>query len=404
MKIQRGFKYQLDVDSSMEDAFWKQAGCNRFVWNVFLRYQESRRARGHFVESYETMANKLTMLKKELAFLRTHAQSATLQQTLKDLARAYKDAFDKEQPNKRMPKVKRKHACRNSFRYPAGVKVEGNRVFLPKLGWFKFRKSRDIIGKIKNTTVSFHGGHWHISFQTEYTRTGRPHQSTSMVGVDLGVKRLATLSSGHCVAGLDNLRNAQGKLAKLQRKLAKKVKFSANWKKIKQRINRLHTRIANCRKDFLHKFSSYLSKNHAMIVFEDLNVAGMSKSAKGTAAEPGKIVKQKSGLNKSILDQGWSMLVGFCQYKQAWKSGEVILVPTPGTSQTCSHCGYRHKENRRTQAIFHCQSCGHQQNADDNASHNIVAAGHAVLACGGAALAAPVKQEPVLSSTPLLFN
>jgi len=260
-----------------------------------------------------------------------------LQQTLKDLAHAYKDAFNKKQPKKRMPRVKRKHACRNSFRYPAGVKVESNRVFLPKLGWFKFRQSRDIIGKIKNTTVSYHGGHWHISFQTEYTRPERPHQSTSMVGVDLGVKRLATLSSGHYVSGLDNLRNAQGKLAKLQRKLAKKV-------------------------------------------------------------------KQKSGLNKSILDLGWSMLIDFYKYKQAWKNGEVLLVSAPDTSQTCSHCGYRHNENHQTQATFHCQSCGHKQNADDNASHNIEAAGHAVLADEGAALAAPVKQEPVLSSTPLLFN
>jgi IS605 OrfB family transposase len=397
MKIQRGFKFRLNVDTEQQDAFWKQAGCNRYVWNAFLRYQESRRKRGHFVERYESMANKLTMMKKEVTFLKTDCQSATLQQTLKDLYRAYQDGFDKKQPNKRLPKPKKKHSSTNSFRYPAAFKVEGNRVFLPKLGWFTFRKSRDIIGKVKNVTVSHKGGHWYVSFQTEYERTERPHQSSSIVGVDLGVKRLATLSSGHYVQGLDNLRQSQAKLKRLQRQLARKIKFSANWRKIKTKISRLHTRIANCRHDFLHKFSSYLSKSHAMIVFEDLNIKGMSKSAKGTLDEPGKMVKQKSGLNKAILDQGWSMLVDFCKYKQRWKKGEVIRVPAPGTSQRCSSCGHKDKANRQSQSQFHCNQCENKQNADDNASLNIEAAGHAVLSCGGPALAGPMKQGSTFS-------
>ncbi|ENH6782665.1 transposase, partial [Vibrio parahaemolyticus] len=186
--------------------------------------------------------------------------STVLQQTLKDLDKAYKDAFDKTQPNKRMPVTKKRSKCNNGFRYTGRFKVEGRRVYLPKLGSFGFFKSRDIIGKIKNTTVTHKAGHWYVSFQTEYERAERPHHSKSMVGVDLGVKRLATLSNGFYVDGLSALKVHSKTLAKLQRKLAKKTRFSNNWKKVKRKITRLHSKISAVRHDFLHKFSSYLSK------------------------------------------------------------------------------------------------------------------------------------------------
>lgn len=214
----------------------------------------------------------------------------------------------------------------------------------------------------------------------------------SEVGIDLGVKRLATLSSGH-VQGIESLRKQQGKLAKWQRRLAKKKRFSANWRKIKAKISQLHSMIARCRKDLLHKFSHYLSKNHAMIVFEDLKIKDMSKSAKGTIESPSKQVVQKSGLNKAILDQGWSMLMDFCDYKQDWKNGGLMKINPKGTSQQCSVCTHTDKANRQTQSLFSCTACGHTMNADDNASMNILAAGHAVLACGAPSLASALKQE-----------
>lgn len=405
MHIQRGFKYQLKIEDALEHLFWQQAGACRFIWNLMLKRQQYRLSRAHRVESFATMCLHLTQIKKHHIFLKD-VDSTALQQKLRDLVRAYDDGFDKTQPHKAMPVPKKKFQCTNSFRYTQRVKVEGNRVYLPKLGWFRFHKSRDIIGNIKNATVSYEDGRWYVSFQTEYARTERPHRSSSLVGVDLGVKRLATLSSGQYVEGINQLRKHESRLAFWQRKLAKKVKFSANWKKIKEKITRLHRKIARCRKDFLHKFSSYLSKNHAMIVFENLKVKNLSASAKGSIEAPGSQVKQKAGLNKAILDQGWGMLMDFCAYKQRWKNGDTLTVNPSGTSQTCSQCGHRQVENRQSQAVFKCLSCHHKQNADDNASLNIAAAGHAVLACREKGLPFLLKQEPVEWATAqsLVFN
>ena len=180
----------------------------------------------------------------------------------------------------------------------------------------------------------------------------------------MGIKRFATLSDGSYIEPLNYFKKLEKKLALEQRKLARKVKFSANWKKQKQKIARLHEHIANARLDFLQKTSTMICKNHAMVVVEDLKVRNMSKSAKGDIASPGRKVKAKSGLNKAILDQGWGMFVQMLQYKQAWLGGDVLKVDPKYTSQTCPSCGYVTKENRLTQAQFECVECGYTENAD----------------------------------------
>jgi len=179
--------------------------------------------------------------------------------------------------------------------------------------------------------------------------------------------------------------NALGKqaatLAKYQRRLARKTKFSSNWKKQKQKISRLHHRVAHTRHDFLHKTSTLISKNHAMIVIEDLKVTNMSQSAAGTIAAPGRCVKAKSGLNKSILDQGWGAFRRQLEYKQAWRGGEVLAIDARNTSRTCPACKHTSAENRKTQAKFACIACGFAAHADLTAAINILRAGHARLAC-----------------------
>ena len=177
--------------------------------------------------------------------------------------------------------------------------------------------------------------------------------------------------------------------------MSRKVKFSNNWKKAKANVQRIHTRIANARKDFLHKASCQISQNHAMIAIEDLQVRNMSKSAQGNREQHGKRVKQKSGLNRSILDQGWAEFRRQLEYKAAWKGGFVVAVPPQYTSQTCPCCGHVSKDNRQTQARFECVECGFEENADLVGAINVLAAGHAVLACGGKVQSdLPAKQEP----------
>lgn len=179
-----------------------------------------------------------------------------------------------------------------------------NRISLPKLGWIRYRNSREVIGEVKNVTVIQSCGKWYVSIQTEYEVPEQVHKAASMVGLDAGVTKLATLSDGTVYQPVNSFKASQRKLAMLQRQLSRKVKFSASWQKQKKKIQRLHSHIANIRRDYLHKVTSEISKNHAMIVIEDLKVSNMSKSAKGTAERPGRNIRAKSGLNRSILDQG----------------------------------------------------------------------------------------------------
>ncbi len=173
------------------------------------------------------------------------------------------------------------------------------------------------------------------------------------------------------------------------------VKRSNNWKKQKIKINRLHIRISDMRKDRLHKVSNEVSKNHAVLVLEDLKVKNMSASAKGTVDKPGKNVKRKSALNRSILDQGWYELRRQIEYKMSWRGGQVIFVHPAGTSQTCSCCGHVSPENRPSQALFYCVKCGHTENADVNAAKVILGAGQALLACGSNGASMPSEAGTV---------
>ena len=381
MIIQKTFKYRLEPNRKQREQFAQFAGCCRFVWNKALAYQKDRLDRKEKVLNYAELCKLLTTWKKiEDTLFLGDTQSQTIQQTLKALTRAIKDAFSKKS-DKRFPRFKKKGKA-DSFRYPQGIKINGNKIFLPKIGWVSFRKSRDIIGTVRNATVSRRGQNWFVSVQTEYEIDEPVHSSTSMVGVDMGVTRFATLSDGKVLEPLNSFKRLENKLAKEQRKLARKRKGSENWKKQKRAISKLHIKIADARADYLHKSSTEISKNHAMIVLEDLRISNMSASAKGNIENPGKNVKAKSGLNKSILDQGWFEFRRMLEYKQHWNGGQVLGVDPKNTSRKCSKCGHTHKDNRKTQSNFECMSCGYTENADLNAAKNILAAGHAVLACG----------------------
>ena len=182
--------------------------------------------------------------------------------------------------------------------------------------------------------------------------------------------------------------------------MARKQKFSKNWGKAKAKVQKLHSMIANVRRDFLHKTSTAISKNHALVCIEDLKVSKMSRSAKGSKEQPGRNVKAKSGLNRSILDQGWSEFRRQLEYKEGWLGGLVVAVPPQYTSQRCSCCGHVEAANRTSQEHFTCVACGFDANADFNAARNILAAGHAVIACGEPAQSGrSVKQEPTEATT-----
>jgi IS605 OrfB family transposase len=395
MLRRKAYRFRLKVDAATEEKFNQFSGCCRFVWNKCLSLNQFRLKNKHWILRYQELNFWLQLWKQseEYGFLdKCHSQ--VLQQKLKDLDKAFMDCFDKTLPGKQFPRFRKKD-LRDSFRYPQGFKIDNRRLYLPKIGWVGFFKSQAIEGLPKNITISRQGKHWYASIQVEMSVLQPIPSATKAIGIDVGIATFAALSDGSTIPSINSFRTLEKVLAKAQRDLSRKVKFSNNWREQVSQIQLIHTRISSVRRDFLHKTSTQISKNHALIVVEDLKVKNMSRAAKGTIEEPGIRVKAKSGLNKSILDQGWGEFRRQLEYKTSWHGGILISVNPRYTSQTCSVCHYQDKGNRLSQSEFACQSCGHQSNADINAAKNILAAGLAVIACGEDAVATSVKQEPL---------
>ena len=228
----------------------------------------------------------------------------------------------------------------------------------------RYRKSRDILGEASNVTVSESCGKWYVSVQTEREAERPQHPSTSAVGMDWGVVNFVTLSDGEVVYQCQPLKKFLPTLAKLQRRMAGKKKFSKNWRKAKACITKLYTKVANIRKHFVHTVSNNISKNHVVVCIEDLQVKNLSKSAN-------KKVAQKSGLNRSILDASPFELRRQLEYKTQWQGGLLVLVPPQNTSRKCPECGHVSAENRKSQAKFVCVECEFSANADFVAAVNI---------------------------------
>ncbi|MBK9617072.1 MAG: transposase [Uliginosibacterium sp.] len=382
MKRLQAYKYELQPNGEQQRAMLRFAGSCRFVFNKALALQKALYEQGEKKLGYAGLCKALTAWRndQDTAWL-AEAPVHPLQQTFKDLERAYTNFFAKRAD---FPRFKKKGQS-DSFRYPDAKQFkldQGNsRVFLPKLGWIRYRNSRDMLGTAKNITVSSTGGKWFVSIQTEREIEPPVHPSSTIVGIDMGITRFATLSDGSFIEPLNSFKKHEQRLAKYQRRMSRKEKFSNNWKKAKAKVQKLQTRIANIRRDFLHKTSTTISQNHALVCIEDLQVRNMSKSAAGNSDAPGKNVRAKTGLNKSILDQGWFEFRRQLEYKQTWLGGEVLAVPPRNTSRTCPCCGHVSKDNRKTQAKFACVECGYENHADVVGAINILRAGHARFAC-----------------------
>jgi len=380
MKRLQAFKFELMPNGEQQRDMRRYAGSCRFVYNRALALQKESYEAGNKFIGYVPMAANLPIWKREqdTAWLKD-TPSQALQHALKDLEKAYKNFFAD------FPRFKRKGSG-DSFRYPEPKQIKldqaNDRIFLPKLGWLRYRNSRDVPGELRNATVSQSGGKWFVSIQTQRDVTTPVPESTTAIGVDVGIARFATMSDETHVVPLNSFKKHQLRLARYQRRMSRKEKFSNNWKKAKAKVQRIHTDVANARKDFLHKTTTAISKNHALVCIEDLQIRNMSKSSKGNSEKHGKKVKQKTGLNRAILDQGWGEFRRQLEYKMAWNGGILLAVPPQNTSRTCPCCAHVSKENRLTQDKFLCVDCGYENNADLVGAINILERGHRLLACG----------------------
>ena len=381
--IKRGYKFRLtDLAPEQLDMLPQFFGNERFAWNKMLAEQNARMERGERVMSHFDMNKFLTDLKKEHPFL-ANSPSQALQARAGKLRKSFDACFDKSNPAA-APKFKKKFKAKKSFSVPQGVSLVGtDSITVPKLGTLYFinggknkarqKTFRKIEGSINSITLSQDGSGFWISIQTEMEVEDVVHASKSQAGLDVGKVRYASLSDGSYYLPLCALEKKLDRLAFLQQQMARQVKFSNNWTYTKEKVTKLHRKIANMRKDFLNKLSTHLCNSHAVIYVEDLKIKNMMASASGTVEAPGKNVARKSGLNRTIGDQAWGTFVRMLMYKQEWRGGLVIEVNPAHTSQRCPKCGFTHKDNRESQSRFGCinPECNYTANADYVAAINI---------------------------------
>jgi len=411
----QAFKYELMLNGEQARQARNYAGACRFVFNEGLALHNARYENGDKKLGYAGLCKLLTGWRNgtplpsgRIADWLMESPVHVLQQALKDLERSFTNFYEGRAD---FPTFKKK-GKKTSFRYPDPKQIrldqQNSRIFLPKLGWVRFRKSRDIPGELRNVTVSCSAGKWFISIQTKREVSDPVPEATTAVGIDVGIARFATLSDGSCFEPLSSFKRHEQRLARYQRAMSRKKKYSNNWQKAKAKVQKLNGRIADVRRDYLHKCSTTISKSHAMVCVEDLQVKNMSRSASGTTERPGKNVRAKSGLNKAILDQGWSEFRRQLEYKLTWNGGWFIAVPSQNTSRMCPVCGHVSADNRKTQAQFHCVECGYAEHADLVGAMNILARGHRVCAdtlrvaaCGETAQSGhSAKQEPTEATKP----
>jgi putative transposase len=267
---------------------------------------------------------------------------------------------------------------------------------VPKAGWVRFRWSRTVPPDAKSYRVTMdRAGRWHVAFAVIPAPVPAPGNG-QVVGIDRGVAVSAALSTGQLLHVPALTGRERARLRRLQRKLARATRGSNRRGRIKHAIARLKARETDRRKDWAEKTSTDIARRFDLIRVENLKVAAMTRSAKGTRENPGRNIRQKAGLNRGILASGWGLLVRRLQDKAP---GRVEKIKPAYTSQRCSACGEVDGDSRESQAVFRCTACGFACNADVNAAINI-AAGHAVTARGGDGVTRPVNREPQLLLQP----
>ena len=398
-----GRKYRLDLTAEQAQTCEEFASVCRAVWNTGLHQRREYRRRGAWM-NYAPQCAELAAAKGDHSWLKA-APSHALQQTLKDLDRACR-----EHGTFRV-RWRSKARWSPSFRFPDSKRIQverlgrkWGRVKLPKLGWVRFRWSRPLGGGVRSATVSRKGAHWFVSFlvDDQAVMPERHAMPGTIVGIDRGVKTAAVTSDGDFHDRQFITAGESARYRRLQQRLARSTRASANRRKTITALNALMGRVTDRRGDFCAQTALRIVARNALVVLEDLRIKNMSASASGTLQAPGTRVAQKRGLNRAILDKGWHRLELALTGAARYTGTTVVKVHPAYTSQRCSACGFVSEGNRESQAAFRCKAagCGYTAHADVNAAINIKHAdGQPVSACGDLAARRSVKQEPVSRAT-----
>jgi transposase len=391
-------RYRLHPTPAQEAVLRDHCSHARYVWNLAVEQHGYWRPGRPGAPRYLEQCRQLTAARAEHPWLAAGSQTVQ-QQALRDFGWAMAKFFDPANP-----------AGRPSWRKAGrdeGFRITGRRgrqwdvrrlsrktgqVWVPKAGWVRFRWSRAVPPGAKSYRVTRdRAGRWHVAFAVTPGPVPAPGNGQT-VGIDRGVAVSAALSTGQMLHAPALTAQERTRLRRMQRTLARAKRGSNRRGRAKHAIARLRARETDRRKDWAEKVSTDIARRFDLIRVEDLQIASMTRSAKGTRENPGRNVRAKAGLNRAILGSGWGLLVRRLQDKAP---GRVEKIRPAFTSQRCSACGQVDRDSRQSQAVFRCAACGFACHADVNAAINI-AAGHAVTARGGDGAARPVNREPQL--------
>lgn len=344
------YKYRLYPNKTQEAQLRQFGGATRYLWNQFLSKQKIEYEEHKKFIFFAQMCSELVKEKKQTTWLK-EIHSQVLQQKLKDLNAALSNCFKYKRG---FPKYKKKSNFSDSFRYTQGIKLDRNKVFLPKIGWVKQDIHRKLPSDPSSATICLDGDKWYISYVVE-DQEQKPTKPKNAVGIDLGIKEFLVTSDGEVIDNPRFLDKSLKKLKRKQRQLSRKKKGSNNRKKQQLVVYKQHKQIRNQRHNFLHQVSAQITNEYDLICTEDLNVKGMTKNR---------------SLSRAIGQVGWSMFISMLEYKSKLKGKHTVRIDRfAPSSKTCSACGTKHDLTLADRWIS-CE-CGHEMDRDLNAAINI---------------------------------
>ncbi len=363
--MRKGIKFRAYPNSEQQNLINQTLGCCRLIYNKGLAMRNDAYENGQKVNYTQTCA-MLTALKKtgQFSFLK-EVDSMSLQQSLRDLDRAFQNFFQKRA---RHPQFKSKHNHTQSYRtinQGNNIRIVGKYLKLPKIGYLKIRQSMEV-GMIRHAVVTkTASGKYFVTLNADFEPDGCCPDPDTAVGIDVGIKEFYTDSKGHVVENPKHLEKSMRKLVKEQRSLSRKQPGSNNREKQRMKVAAVHERICNQRNDFLQKQSTMLIRENQTICIEDLHVKGMIRNHR---------------LAQSIASVSWSRFFTMLEYKAAWYGNTIIRIPTTyPSSQTCSCCGFKNPIVKNLAVRkWSCPVCNTVHNRDTNAAVNILNKGLAI--------------------------
>jgi len=397
MLINRAYRYELDPNNIQRSYLAQHAGVARFAynWGLEQRIKQYKNNQGNdrFTDAMK-QHKLLNSLKKDQFSWMYETSKCAPQEALRDLHRAFQNFYRGLKSGKKIgfPRFKRR-GVRGSFRLTGIIRFHERAIQLPRIGKIRIKEKRKCYcsGRVLSVTVRRRANRWFVSVTVEEDIIVPQPVRGAPVGVDLGVKTLATLSDGTTFANPRALGRRLRKLKQLHRSLSRKEKGSKNRDRAKLKLAKMYLRVFNVRQDSLHKVTTYLAKSHSKVVVEDLLVSGMMMNRR---------------LARAIADVGFYEFRRQLEYKCQWYGSELVVVSrTFPSSKLCSQCGHRKKELSLSEREYHCEQCGLVIDRDLNAALNLVAVSlpETQNACGEEVRhsksseicnAASMKQEP----------